>query len=292
MKYAAIEANDETTLTITRLLRLLNVPSSSYYDWLKREPSHRHIENQALDALVTQVYWAYRGYYGYRRVYRELVDEHGYSGSCERIRRRMKHLGLKAIVNKRFKVTTDSVHNLPVAPNMLNQDFSTNGINEVWVSDITYIRVGKAQWMYLAVVLDCHSRQIIGWSMHKRMKASLVCDALSMAIEQRGKPFGVIVHTDRGSQYCSKTYRKLLRDNKLNQSMSGKGNCYDNAMCESFFHTLKTEHVYRFRYETRGQAKRSIFWYIEAFYNRKRRHSSLDYQSPLNFEKQALKNAA
>ena len=164
--------------------------------------------------------------------------------------------------------------------------------NQTWVGDITYIRVGQHQWVYLAVVMDLYSRKVIGWVMNKRMKASLVCDALSMALANRNYPKNVIMHTDRVSQYCSKQYQTLLKQNELICSMSGKGNCYDNAVCESFFHTLKTEHVHRFNYETREQAKRSVFWYIEAYYNRIRRHSGIDYQSPINFEKRALKNAS
>lgn len=271
----------------------MEVSKSSYYGWLKRSPSRRSLENERLKRLITAIFWQNQGYYGYRRIYHELIAVHGYQGSSERIRKIMQALGLRAVINRRFKVTTDSGKTTDFYPNRLNQDFSTDKSNQIWVADITYIRVGKSQWMYLAVVLDCYSRQIIGWSMSKRMKASLVCDALSTALSTRGNPEGVIVHTDRGSQYASKEYRQLIKRHNLKPSMSGKGNCYDNAMCESFFHTLKTEHVYRFRYGTREEARRSIFWYIEAYYNRVRRHSSINYQSPLNFEQNtALKNVA
>jgi len=156
------------------------------------------------------------------------------------------------------------------------------------VGDITCIRIGQHQWMYLAVVIDLYSRKVIGWSMHKRMKASLVCNALSMALKNRSYPRQVMMHNDRGSLYCSNRYQQLLKQHQLVCSMSGKGNCYDNAVCESFFHTLKTEHVYRFRYETREQVMRSIFGYIEAYYNRVRRHSSLGSKSPIRFEELAL----
>ena len=163
-------------------------------------------------------------------------------------------------------------------------------LDEAWVGDITYIRVGQ-KWLYLAVVIDLYSRKVIGWSMDKRMKAELVCDALKMALHNRNYPKGVMMHTDRGSQYCSKRYQRLIKNQALLCSMSGKGNCYDNAVCESFFHTLKVELVYQRHYETRDQAKRSIFWYIEAYYNRVRRHSSIDYKSPINFEIQVRKSA-
>ena len=287
MKYAVIK-EQTVGLSSQRLFKLLDVSSSAYYGWLKRKPSRRELANQELRDTIARIYWAHQGRYGYRRIYHELLDDHGYVGSRERVRKQMRALGLKAIVKRRFKVTTDSRHNKPVALNLLKQKFTMPKENQAWVGDITYIRIGQHQWMYLAVVVDLYSRKVIGWSMNKRMKASLVCDAVAMALKNRNYPRCVIMHTDRGSQYCSNTYQKKLKDNHLICSMSGKGNCYDNAVCESFFHTLKSEHVYRFRYETRDQAMRSIFWYIEAYYNRVRRHSSLDYKSPINFEASAL----
>ena len=287
-----IHQSDIQGLASNRLFRLLSVSSSGYYAWLKRKPSKREIENEELRELIAKVYWQHQGRYGYRRIYRELLESYQYKGSQDRVRRQMRVLGLKAIIRRRFKVTTDSHHNKAVAPNLLKQDFVMNRANQAWVGDITYIRVGQHQWVYLAVVMDLYSRKVIGWAMSKRMKAGLVCDALSMALANRSYPKGVIMHTDRGSQYCSKQYQRLLKQHQLVCSMSGKGNCYDNAVCESFFHTLKTEHVHRFNYETREQAKQSVFWYIEAYYNRVRRHSGIDYQSPINFEKQALKNAS
>lgn len=290
MRYAAIEQRNDSGLPSSRLLYLLEVSKSGYYSWLKRKPSKRDIANQTLREQIAMVYWQHQGRYGYRRIYEELLESFDYKGSRERIRRHMKALGLKAIIKRRFKVTTDSHHKKAVAPNLLKQDFAMDKVNQAWVGDITYIRVSNHQWVYLAVVMDLYSRKIIGWAMNKRMKADLVCDALKMALSNRSYPEGVIIHTDRGSQYCSKQYQRLIKRSHLVCSMSGKGNCYDNAVCESFFHTLKTEHVHRFDYETREQAKRSVFWYIEAYYNRIRRHSGIDYQSPINFEKQTLKN--
>jgi len=292
VRYAVIEQRNDKGLPASRLLCLLEVSKSSYYAWLKRKPSKRDVANNALREQIARVYWQHQGRYGYRRIYEELLESFDYKGSRERVRRQMRALGLKAIIKRRFKVTTDSHHKKPVAPNLLKQDFAMSKINQAWVGDITYIRVSNHQWVYLAVVMDLYSRKIIGWAMNKRMKADLVCDALTMALSNRSYPKDVIVHTDRGSQYCSKKYQRLIKENHLVCSMSGKGNCYDNAVCESFFHTLKTEHVHRFDYETREQAKHSVFWYIEAYYNRIRRHSGIDYQSPINFEKQALKNAS
>ena len=276
-------------LSSNRLFLLLSVSSSAYYVWLKRKPSKREIETQELRELIATVYWQHQGRYGYRRIYYELLESYDYKGSQDRIRRQMRALGLKAIIRRRFKVTTDSHHHKAIAPNRLKQDFTMSRSNQAWVGDITYIRVGDYQWVYLAVVMDLYSRKVIGWSISKRMNSRLVCDALSMALVNRNYPKSVVMHTDRGSQYCSKPYQQLLKNHQLVCSMSGKGNCYDNAVCESFFHTLKTEHVNRFNYKTREQAKRSVFWYIEAYYNRIRRHSGIDYQSPINFEERALK---
>jgi transposase InsO family protein len=272
------------------LFRLFKVSSSGYYDWLKRQPSNRMVLNIALDKRIQCIYDEHAGRYGYRRICDELRDE-GLSVSLERVRRRMKRLGLHGIQKRKFKHTTDSKHNLPTAPNLLNQCFDADAPNTKWVADITYIRV-KQQWLYLAVVVDLYSRKVIGWAFGERINARLVCDALKAALFKRGYPSGVIVHTDRGSQYCSQAYQRLIKAYDLKCSMSGKGNCYDNAACESFFHTLKVEHVYRIAFDSMEHARREIFWFIEAYYNFKRKHSKLGYQSPVKFESAALKIAA
>jgi len=291
VKYAFVrDVLHDTGLPLNRLLALVQVSTSGYYDWLKRKPCRRLVENTHLDNEIAKVYWKHRGLYGYRRVYVELLASGIYTGSRERIRRRMRHLGLRSVIRKKFKPTTDSHHNKPIAANLIKQKFAMCESNQAWVSDITAIRVGH-KWLYLAVMIDLYSRKVIGWAMDKCMKAALVCDALKMALQNRGYPKGVIVHSDRGSQYCSNSYQKLITNYQLKCSMSGKGNCYDNAVCESFFHTLKTELVYQRQYETRNQARRSIFWYIEAYYNRIRRHSSIDYMSPVNYEVYAVRNA-
>ena len=287
MRYAFVQdARMWSGLSLNRLLPLVEASASGYYDWLKRRPSKREIQTRALDFQVKRVYDEHQGRYGYRRIYVELLEQGLFQGSRERIRRRMCYLGLKAIHKRKFKRTTDSNHNKPVAPNLLNQKFSMSAKDQAWVGDITYVQVGQ-KWLYLAVVIDLYSRKVIGWAMDKRMKADLVCDALKMAVERRKLDEGLIMHTDRGSQYCSKKYQKLIKLHDLQCSMSGKGNCYDNAVCESFFHTLKVELIYQRKYKFRTQAKRSIFWYIEAYYNRVRRHSGIDYQSPIDFEIQA-----
>lgn len=228
----------------------------------------------------------HKGRYGSPWIVDELNDN-GIPCSENRVARRMPALDLQAVQRKKFKITTDSEHDKPVAANLLQQDFTAEEPNRKWVSDITTIWTREG-WLYLAVVMDLYSRAIIGWSMNKRMTQQLVCDALTMALFRRGFPKDVIVHSDRGSQYCSKKYQALLQLNKLVCSMSRKGCCYDNAAMESFFHTLKVELVYCEFYVTRQQARQNIFEYIETYYNRQRRHSTIGNQIPMQYE---LKNS-
>ena len=270
----------EPVLSIARKCTIMNVSRSGYYDWRKRTVSVREMNNATLDGHIQHIYHEHAGRYGYRRVCEELRDN-GICVSLERVRRRMKRLSLRGIQSRKFKHTTNSRHNLPVMPNLLNQDFSTDQANQAWVADITYIRV-KQHWLYLAVVIDLYSRQVIGWAFGERINSNLVCQALKSALRNRGYPNGVIVHTDRGSQYCSRRYQQLIQAHALRASMSGKGNCYDNAACESFFYTLKVEWVYQQTFTSIEQARTAIFWFIEAYYNRK--HSTLGYLSPVNFE--------
>lgn len=196
----------------------------------------------------------------------------------------MKRQGLVAKAARKFKCTTDSDHNMPIAQNLLNREFQASAPNQKWAGDITYLATSEG-WLYLAVVIDLYSRQVIGWSMSTRMTAALVCDALSMALFRRGFPKDVIVHSDRGSQYCSKDYRDILAVHHLQQSMSRKGNCWDNACVESFFHSMKVEAIQNEPMMTREQMRQTVFEYIEVDYNRTRRHSVLGYLSPMNFEK-------
>jgi len=195
----------------------------------------------------------------------------------------MQQLGLRAIQAKKFKVTTDSNHTKPVAPDLVEQDFTAHRANEKWVSDITYVWTDEG-WLYLAVVMDLYSRAVVGWSMQRRMTQQLVVDALTMALFRRGFPSGTIIHSDRGSQYCSAAYQRLIKTVGLRCSMGRRANCYDNAAMESFFHTLKVEHVHRQRYRTREEARVQIFEYIEVYYNRKRKHSAIGHQIPLLME--------
>lgn len=224
----------------------------------------------------------HHGLYGYRRLHMDLLDK-GYCLSRERVRRRMHKLNLKAKQRKKYKHATDSKHTNPIAKNILDRNFTMNKANQAWVCDITYIKVNR-QWLYLAIVLDLYSRKIIGWAMDTKMESALVCQALTMAMFHRGYPSKVIVHSNRGSQYCSDDYQTLLTAYGLECSMSRKGNCWDNAVAESFFHTLKTEWIYQHKLEHIAQAKSMILWYIEAYYNRIRKHSYLNYLSPVQFE--------
>lgn len=243
-----------------------------------------------LDQDILHIYKDHKGRYGYRRITEDL-RENGIAVSRERVRRRMHKLGIKGIQRRKFKYTTNSNHTLAVKPNLLNQAFNINHPNQAWVSDITYIRI-QQKWLYLAVIIDLYSRKVIGWQMNERMDTELITDALKSALFNRNYPRNVVIHSDRGSQYCSKSYQSLIETYSLIPSMSGKGNCYDNAACESFFHTLKVECIYQQSFQNIEAARSEIFWYIEAYYNRKRKHSTLGYLSPVNFELVTLKKVA
>jgi putative transposase len=211
------------------------------------------------------------------------LHEAGYACDRKTVAGSMQRQALRAKGAKKFKATTNSAHNLPVAPNLLMQDFSATAPNQKWVGDITYLWTDEG-WLYLATMIDLYSRRVVGWAMSERMTAELACDALRMALWRRGNPRDVITHTDRGSQYCSAVYQGLLTRHGLQCSMSGKGNCYDNACAESFFHTLKVEAIHGERFETREMIRRTVFEYIEVEYNRTRRHSTNGYISPEAFE--------
>lgn len=265
-----------------KMCHALKVSLSGYYGWRNRGKSEREIADEELLSEIEEIYYESRGIYGSPRIKAELHDRGRHCGE-NRVARLMKKNGIAAKTKKRFKVTTQSKHKQPVAANLLEGDFTTDGHNEVWVSDITYIRTREG-WLYLAAVMDLYSRQIVGWSMSNRISEGLVINALQQAIWRRHPGFGLIIHSDRGVQYASHAFRNLLKEHKFIQSMSGKGNCYDNAVMESFFHTLKVEHVYFESYETRTGARESIFEYIEIFYNRVRKHSSIGYMSPSAYE--------
>ncbi|MDT3778180.1 IS3 family transposase [Nitrospira sp. MA-1] len=284
MRYQFI-AEQKKAWPVTLLCGILDVSRSGYYDWTVRDQSQHVCSNHQLDRRIREIFAEHRQRYGAPRITKTLRHE-GLRCSENRIGRRMQLLGLKAIQAKKFKVTTDSTHSKPVAPDLLEQDFRAEAPNQKWTSDITYVWTTEG-WLYLAVVMDLYSRAIVGWSMNRRMTQQLVCDALSMALFRRSFPKGTILHSDRGSQYCSKCYQRLLANNRLRCSMGRRATCYDNAVTESFFHTLKVELVHRMRYTTRRMAKVSIFEYIETYYNRQRRHSAIGHQIPIVFEQAA-----
>jgi len=264
------------------MCKVIKVDKSSYYHWIKAGSIVKKVDTQ-LNELIAVIFMQGRNNYGTRRIQDKLLELYGIFVSRKRISTIMKDLNLKVKMKRRYKNTTDSNHNLPIAPNILNRDFYASNSDEKYVGDITYIPTGEG-WLYLATVIDLYSRKIVGWSMDDTMKVSLVNDALSMAILHRKPSQGLIWHTDRGSQYASYSHKDLLQKYGIVQSMSRKGNCWDNAVAESFFKSLKQELVYNTYFYTKRQAKKEIFEYIEFYYNRTRSHSYLGNLSPTNFE--------
>ena len=267
------------------MTRVLDVSTSGYYEWRQRPESKQNQSNRVLDSHIREVYDEHKQRYGVPRITDELRDR-GLQCSENRVARRMKSLGLKGIQAKKFKRTTDSDHDQPVAPDLIKQDFTALSANQKWVSDMTYVWTDEG-WLYLAVIMDLYSRAIVGWSMGNRMTQQLMCDALTMALFRRGFPKEVIIHSDRGSQYCSKLYQGLIQKMGLHSSMGRRATCYDNAAMESFFHFLKVELIHRERYKTRQSAKGATFEYIEIYYNRKRRHSAIGNKIPMQFEQES-----
>ena len=283
MRYRFIRSHRRVH-NVTTMCRVLDVSTSGFYDWLNRGDSRRAQENRRLVQRIRNYHHASRRTYGSPRIFKDL-RESGERCGLHRVARLMRQHRIQAKTARRFVMTTDSRQTQQPAPDRLRRDFSASRPNQVWVSDTTFIP-SRAGWLYLAVILDLYSRQVIGWSMGTQNNTRLVSDALTMALWRRGKVAGVIVHSDQGSTYASGDYRKLLKDNGLLCSMSRKGQCLDNAVAESFFGTLKTELVDDEDYRTREQARQSLFEYIEVFYNRQRRHSSATDLAPAEFERQ------
>ena len=269
---------------VRMLCRLLNVSEAGYYAWRRRPPSPRAQENARLSIEIKLAHERTRQTYGPERLQAELAD-HGIHAGIDRIKRIRRKLGLRCKQKRKLKTTTDSRHPLPLAPNRLNRQFTVEAPNQAWVTDITYIRTHEG-WLYLAVVLDLFSRQVIGWSMRSRIDSELAINALLMAIWRRAPKAPVTVHSDQGSQYSSNDWRDFLEAHGLVPSMSRRGNCHDNAVAESFFQLLKRERIRRKTYLDRDEARRDIFDYIEMFYNPKRRHGSANGLSPVEFERQ------
>jgi putative transposase len=284
MKFQFIRDHRED-FPVRLMCGVLEVSPSGFYDWLRRPESPRAAEDRALVAKIQAVHGDSRRTYGSPRVHASLKAE-GYRIGRKRVARLMRENDIRARTRRKFRVTTDSRHDHPVAPNRLDRQFTVEAPNTVWLADISYIPTREG-WLYLAVVLDLYSRQVVGWAMDEEMPQELTLAALDMALKRRRPLPGLMHHSDRGSQYAA-AYQARLAEHGIVGSMSRKGNCWDNAPMESFFHTLKTERVHHRDYQTRDEARRDIFEYIEVFYNRQRRHSTLGYLSPVQFEATAL----
>lgn len=282
MKFAWIKSH-RGEFPVAPMCRALNVSRSGFYDWLQRPPSPRAVRSALLVKQIVALHRDSRQLYGSPRVHRDLLD----LGECvckNTVARLMRLNRIRSKIARRFVPhTTDANHPYPVAENLLNRDFQAAAPNEKWVTDITYVETREG-WLYVAAVLDLYSRKIVGWSMAGHLRTELVAEALKMAVVRRKPAAGLLHHSDRGVQYASSGYQDLLAQSGCVCSMSRSGNCYDNAAMESFWGTLKTELVYQQKFATHAEAKAAIFEYIEVFYNRKRRHSSLNYKSPEAFE--------
>jgi putative transposase len=281
VKFAFI-LTEKAYFPVRALCRNLGVSSSGFYAWCKRPESERAQRDRALTVVIADAHRQSRGTYGSPRVHAEL-QALGFEMGRNRIARLMRLSGLEGVRPKRFVRTTDSKHDAPVAQNLLRREFDVEAPNRVWVTDITYVRTWEG-WLYLAVVIDLFSRKVVGWSTAEHLRTELALDALGMALRQRSPDADLLHHSDRGTQYASDAYRRALAANDITCSMSRKGNCWDNAVAESFFATLKVELLDRERWSTRAVAAAAIDEYIRAFYNRDRRHSYLRYLTPHEFE--------
>jgi transposase InsO family protein len=286
MRFAFIDS-EKAAYPLRLLCRVLQVSKSGYYAWLRRDPSVRALEDEKLRPKVVEAFERGRGTYGSVRVHRELVDQ-GFEIGRRRVARLMAEMGLAGLPARKFQTTTDSNHAKPIAANVLDRDFTASRPNEKWVTDITYVWTAEG-WLYLAAVMDLYSRRIVGWSTGESLETSLCLKALSMALGHRRRLKGLTHHSDRGVQYASDDYRKVLKARGIACSMSRRANCWDNAVAESFFGTLKTELIYRKPWPTRESARDAIGEYIEVFYNRIRRHSTIGYVSPAKFEESKLR---
>lgn len=282
MRYDFIEAH-RGRWPVRLMCRVLRVSPGGYYDWRRRPQSHRAARQDALVVAIQAVHDEVKARYGSPRIHAELVAR-GTPCCVNTVARLMRQEGIAAKTKRKFRVTTDSNHNQPVAENVLNRQFEPQAPNQAWTADITYVATGEG-WLYLAAVEDLYSRRIVGWSMSERIDSRLVVDALEMALAQRLPGEGLVAHSDRGSQYASEHYQGLLTGHGITCSMSRRANCWDNAPMESFFASLKKELTRGEVFATREEARASLFEYIEVFFNRMRRHSSLGYMSPAEYER-------
>jgi putative transposase len=292
LRFACISEN-VGLFRVTMMCRLLEVSKAGFYAWRERAPSKRSQDDARLLAVIRSIHLTSAKTYGSPRVFAQLHKD-GFSGGIKRVARLMRINGITVKIRRKYKVTTTSKHDLPIAENVLHRRFaidSIGAIDRVWAGDITYVWTLEG-WLYLAVVLDLRSRRVVGWSMSQSMERGLVLDALRMALLRRRPGLGVLHHSDRGSQYASADCRKLLEQYGMISSMSRKGTCWDNAVVESFNATIKTELIHRTIWKTREDARAAIYKYIETWYNTTRLHSTLGYRSPVEFEENESDNAA
>lgn len=282
MRYAWIDTQRDM-YSVSRLCRVLAVSRSGYCQWRVRAPSPRSLANAALDVQIQAIHEASQRSYGRPRIMQALRERHHQRVGHERVRQSLIRQGLRPIYKRRYRNTTDSDHALPIAANVLGREFEGWALDRAWVGDVTYIATEEG-WLYLAAILDLGSRRIVGWSLSDRMTSALVCNALKAAYWRHKPAPGLIMHTDRGSQYASLAHRTLLHDYGMVASMSRRANVWDNAVIESFFKTLKVERIYQVRYSTRAQARLDIINWIEGFYNRERLHSAIGYRTPMQME--------
>ena len=269
--------------SVAKMCKLFTIARSGFYQWLHQKPGKRAESNEQLIQLIKTSHEQSGGTYGLDKILHDVREQMPCSRG--RVHRLMKQNGIQSIRKRKFKATTNSDHQLPVAENLLNQQFTVESPNQVWVSDISYCRTDEG-WLYLATVKDLFHKGIVGWAASSTMTRDLVIQALENAVQRYRPAAGLIHHSDRGVQYCSRDFQNVLTKRGMKCSMSRKGNCYDNACAETFFSTIKLEMIYHRQFATRDQAKRAIFDYIEVFYNRKRRHQALGYLTPVNYMKQ------
>ena len=289
MKYAFFK-DHRPVFTVDAMCRVLGASKSGFFDWLKRDHDAKEAKRLALVRTISDIHSGSRRAYGSPRIFRTLKGL-GKRVAKATVERLMREEGIRAKMHRRFRATTNSKHGFPVADNVAARNFAVGKVDRLWVSDITYIATGEG-WLYLAVVVDCGTRKVVGWAMDATMTTDLVLAALDMGVRRQNPRAGTIHHSDRGCQYASEAFQARLRGLGMTASMSRKGNCHDNAVAESFFHTLKVEHVYHERFATRREAKASIFEWIEVLYNRQRMHSALGYVSPECYERQSIVKSA
>jgi putative transposase len=284
VKYGFIRAHQDQ-FSVSRMCAVLKVSRNGYYDWRERAESKRSRENRAALRQIRAVHDRSRQAYGALKTWRELQAE-GFKWGRHRIARLRREAGIEARRKRRFRITTQSRAGVVAANNRLKQRFKAKAADRIWVGDITFVPTAEG-WLYLAVLIDLYSRRVVGWAMSERIDQQLVLDALDMALLQRRVKPGLIHHTDQGRQYCSAAYLAALKQHGMIASMSRRGNCYDNAVAESFFSSLKNELIHHSTFRTRDEARTAIFEYVEVFYNRQRRHQTLDYCSPVDYERKA-----